>query len=574
MRRISKILWMVCWLLLGALAHAAEPVEGAGADRTPLAWDAPQFPNVASRITREDAARTVLQEHEAIVQAELALQRAQSDALRAKGRHDGVFRSSLEAMRAETPVDSGITRGTSRQDLLQLDTSLSRRFDSGTTLSIEMQNGYTRTVFPLMISGVLQQQIDSGPNYLNALTLSLQQNLLQGRSKQSAQQTDLAAELQVRIAEGQLQDTREEVVQQMMDVWSKVFFAEVQVILQERSAQRTEQQVDVAESQLDAGHIAPFERNRVYQRLAQNREALLVAHQELRSSARALMLALGRAPHDGLVLTQAGEPLRTQAASQEVEDNPADASTWFNEALQGEDIEVHTVDVQQLLHEVRAREAEHDAPEGANDLGLDAQMWCELAMEFNTEIGVAEAQLRLAESMLLPAEEQRRAQLDLRAGVTSTGLDPDIGQSLKKMASVDALTIFGGLEFTTRLRNRAAQAELQAANVDLSSARQQEKHLRERVCYAVADAYETVILQKDRADFSQWRMEIAYEGLSAESARFAQGRSTVPLVLDALENVDMSELEHLRVRLDEHSAWWTLQRHVGRVLEAAGIEAP
>lgn len=563
----------MAWFLCGGFAQAAPTAQDEHSDRSLPQWVEPQFPQVASRITREDAARVALEDNEAVAQAELALRRAQSEALRAQGRNDGVFRSSLEAMRAETPVDSGITRGTNRQDLLQLDTSLSRRFDSGTTLSIEMQNGYTRTVFPLMISGVLQQQIDSGPNYLNALTLSLQQNLLQGRSRKNAQQMDLAAELQVRIAEGQLQETREQVVEQAMNTWSQTFFAEVQLLLQERSAARTEQQIAAADAQLDAGHIAPFERDQILQRLAQNREAVLVAHQELRSSARALMLVLGRAPHKGLVLTDAAEPLQNWRDTDAVE-RGANSPALFADVLQGEDIEIHTVDLQQLLHEVHRAEDAMRATDAPKDLSPDAQRWCDIAMEFNAEIAVAQAQLRLAESMLLPAEEQRRAQLDLRAGVTSTGLDPDVGRSLKKMASVDALTLFGGLEFTTRLRNRAARAELQAANVDLSSARQQEKHLREQVCYAVADAHETVELQQHRSELSQWRMETAYEGLAAESARFAQGRSTVPLVLDALENVDVSELEHLRVRLDAHAAWWTLQRHVGRVLHAAGLEAP
>src|SRR5690625_2179938 len=105
----------------------------------PPAWQMPPRPTGVSRISRADAAAEALRSNAAIDQAKLALARAKTEQLRAKGRHDGVFRTALDAMRAETPVDSGISRVSNRQDLLQLQSSVSRRFDSGTLLSMEMQ---------------------------------------------------------------------------------------------------------------------------------------------------------------------------------------------------------------------------------------------------------------------------------------------------------------------------------------------------------------------------------------------------------------------------------------------------
>lgn len=551
------IVGAVCAVPLSASAQSASsPPSKAGAvGSTPFSPPSPL--RVASRISRKEAAEDALAHHEAIAQAELALTRARTERTRAKGRNDGMFRTGVEAMRAETPVDSGITQGTNRQDLFQLNSSLTRRFDSGTTLSMEMQNGYTRTVFPLVLSGVLTQEIDSGPNYLNSLTLSLRQSLLEGRSPAAAQSADIVADIQVQIAETQLRSAKEQVVQQVMSTWSQVFFAEAQLVLQERSLARTEEQMNAAEAQLTAGHIATFERNLVWQRLAQNQEALLVAHQELRSTARALMLALGRAPHDGLLLTSDGK---------NVHDQPEDVPLELTSALHSV-----TIEADDSLNEVHG-EQHHDVVADARVDG-DAAQWCEHAMTYNADIQVARAQMTLAETMLTPAREQKRPQLDLNVGVTSTGLDADIGESLKKMATIDALTIFGGIEFATRIRNRSARAEYDAANVDVSSARATETHLRQQVCYEVVDAWERYALQQERRDLAHWRTKIAYEGLDAESARFAQGRSTVTQVLDALENVDMSELEHVRVGLDEDTAWWTLQRHVGRILPEAGMRS-
>lgn len=573
MRHFTFMSWVLICMLCASASRA--DAQRAVPDRPTTAlearvpaWHAPRLPHVAARMTREEAANIALRENATIAEAELAVTRAQTEQLRAQGRKDGVFRTALDAMRAETPVDSGITRGTNRQDLLQLNTSLSRRYDSGTQLSIEMQNGYTRTVFPLMISGVLQQQIDSGPNYLNALTLSLKQNLLEGRGRATARHTDLAAEIQVRIAEAQLQAAKEQIVEQVMSTWSQVFFAEIHVALQERSIARTERQIAASEAQLDAGHIAPFERNLLWQRLAQNREGLLVAHQELRSAARALMLLLHRAPQRGVVLTDVGEAVHAQSADHPFEIPSDAAGATFGDSEQKSNIlhEVHRGHHHDSLMEVDVKTSSEQEDH--------ADAWCSVAMEHNAQVHMAESQLALAEALLVPAESQRRAQLDLTFGVTSTGLDPDVGESLKKMATVDALTLFGGVEFVARLHNRAANAELQATNIDLATARSQEKQLREQVCYEVVDAYEQLVLHQERSALSHWRTAIAFDGLAAESARFERGRSTVSLVLDALENVELSELEHLRVQLDADAAWWGLQRRVGQILHVLSMDTP
>lgn len=571
LRILSCCLWVGCCIGSQALAapSKSEAPETIAAMDAPPAWQMPPRPTGVSRISRADAAAEALRSNAAIDQAKLALARAKTEQLRAKGRHDGVFRTALDAMRAETPVDSGISRGTNRQDLLQLQSSLSRRFDSGTLLSMEMQNGYTRTVFPLVISGVLQQRIDSGPNYLNSLTLSLQQSLLEGRSRRSAQSVDIAAQLQVEIAEAQLQAAQEQIVEQVMATWSQVFFAEVQVALQERSIERTQQQVQAADAQLQAGHIATFERNLVWQRLAQNHEALLIAHKELRASARALLLLLGRATSQGQLLTNLGEALYEQPT-----DTPFTIDDEAHLLIEA-DQDVNNDQFPDELHQTSRTTARTPSPTQAktrDKISDGADRWCEKAMQQNADLQIARAQLRLAESMLLPAEEQQRAQLDLKFGVTSSGLDPDMGESLKKMATVDALTIFGGVEFVTRLRNRSAKAEVEGAQIDLATARAQETHLREQVCFEVVDAYESMQLQQERRSLSEWRTQIAYQSLAAESARFERGRSTVTLVLDALENVELSELEHLRVRLEEDAALWSLMRKAGRILDALGSE--
>src|SRR5699024_11173088 len=122
-----------------------------------------------------------------------------------------------------------------------------------TSLSLQLQSGYMRTVFPLMITGLFSQAIDSGPNYLNRLTLSVQQSLLAGRSRDAARSADIAARIQVRLAEIQLARVTDRVLHQAMQAYAQLFFAEAQVVLQRRSLARTQRQIDAANQQLKAG---------------------------------------------------------------------------------------------------------------------------------------------------------------------------------------------------------------------------------------------------------------------------------------------------------------------------------
>lgn len=497
----------------------------------PLPFETPAPLRGATRVTRQDVANQALAASLELQEAQLAVDRARFEQLRVQGRNDGQFSTELNASRAETPVNSGISKGTSRNDLLRLDTALVRRFDSGTAISLRMENGLSRSVFPLVIDGVLAERIVNGPDYLNALTFSVTQSLLEGRSRAAGRSADIAAELQVRMAQSQLRRVEEQVVHEAMVAYTQLLVAETSLVLQQRNLARTQRQVEAAEARLKAGHIAPFERNLVWQRLSLNQEALLVANQELRRASRQLMLAVQSSQHAGFLLTIEGaklaEFIEEDAALPNLPSGTSESRSWT------------------------------------------ADQWCERAMQKNAELDVASAQIALAEAMLLPSKDRQASTLDLTLGATSTGLHPDFLKSLEQMATMDALTLFGSLKFALSFRNRAARGEMGAAQRDIESARVREDSLRQRLCYGITDASETVALQQQRLALAGWRIQVAREGLAAEEARFARGLATVTQILDALENLETSELELLRVEADADTAWWTLQLQVGSVVDAS-----
>lgn len=496
----------------------------------------------ARRVSRDEVAREALDANLNVREARLNVDRARYEQLRALGRNDGQFTSELAANRSTTPINSGISRGISRSDGLRLDTSLSRRFDTGTSLALRMENGYARSEFPLFIGGVASETIVSGPDYQNSLTASITQSLLAGRSRAAARSSDIAAELQLRMAQAQLRRAEETAVHEAMTAYEQVWTAEVALQVQRRSLRRTQRQVDAAEARVRAGQIAPYERNLLLQRLSVNQEGVLAAHTELRRQSRRLMQAVQAAPGANFLLAKDAERFAAAArATSDIADESEDATLAL------------------IAVSVERREGRYTSDQ-----------WCEVAARHNSELDVAAAQIALAESSLLPIDERRKTTLDLSLGVTSTGLDPDFLKSLERMATMDALTWFGSLKFAANFRQRGVRGELGAAHADVERAQVASQRLVDTVCFAVTDAYEALELQRARFALASWRIAVAVEGLQAEDARFERGLTTVPQMLDALENVETAELDQVRAYVDAEVAWWTLLLQVGAVVDESG----
>lgn len=546
---LRYVLTLTCFALVSAavdgvpLAHA-DDVNRRVLAPSPFVAPAPLAP--ARRVSRDDVARDALDASLAVREARLQVDRARYDQLRALGRNDGQFTSELTGTRAATPINSGISRGISRSDGIRLDTSVARRFDSGTTLSLRMENGYTRSEFPLFIGGVAAQTIISGPDYQNSLTAAVTQSLLAGRSRAAARSADVVAELQLRVAQSQLRRAEESAVYEAMTAYEQVWTAEVALGVQVRSLMRTQRQALAADARARAGQIAPYERNLLLQRLSLNQEGVLAAHTELRRQSRRLMQAVQAAPGGAFLLALDAESVGTAVLS--LDDTP-------------------TTSAPDPLPETRfPAEGAALSREGR----WSSEQWCEVAAQHNSELDVASAQIALAESQLLPISERQKTTLDLQFGVTSTGLDPDFLKSLERMATLDALTLFGSLKFAANLRQRAVRGELGSARADVERAQVASQRLVDAVCFGVTDAFEALTLQRARFALASWRIAVAEEGLQAEDARFERGLTTVPQMLDALENVETAELDQLRAYVDAEIAWWALLLQVGAVVDESG----
>ena len=430
--------------------YAAEPIER---------WR-------AQRLSREQVRARAVERSFDVQRARIELDQARQDLARTDGRNDVILRSELTGSRARSPVNVGLTRGVQSAWDLQLESGVTRRFDTGTTLNLTWQTGVQRSEIPIRIEG-FADRIVTGPDSRNALTLSVQQNLLRGRGVEAGQAIVSVAEHQVRLRELAVLRAENAAAADAMSRYTGLVLAVEELALQRRTVERSELQIRIAEARLAAGQIAPFEMNLVRQRYVAAHEAVLVATLTLRRQSRELAVRVGFGPSEPLLLPT--ERLLPTAPLPD-DDTLCVAAAW-----------------------------------GSPDALLLSE------------------QVSLAVSSLAPAQDARRAQLDLIAGVTSAGLDPSFATSFGRMITFDAVTMFSTLSFSTAVGNRAARAEFERAVLDVEAARRELERFRDEVCFLVLDAVDAVRAQDQRAAFADYRVRVARDALTAEEARFERG---------------------------------------------------
>lgn len=461
----------------------------------------------------------------------------------ANGVFDPVLGAELDLNRTALPTQSGISSGISVSERYALAGSLTQQFEPGTRLQLGLSSALTRSRFPfraslgsnalieLLASGVsfddaieeldrLQAQqttqtIVDGPNFENALSLTLTQPLLRGFGRRVNTAPRSLAEAQLDLRQRELLQQASARALEALTAYSELRYAYEERDLRERSLARTERQFEISEAELAAGQIAPIDLDLVREQLAGNMETLLIAEAEIARRSRDLARLIGW---------------------------PAD-------------------------HAARIRPTATLAP--ASTSAFDAQD-CVLVASLSPEVRVAEQQVELARRNVPTADDAVRAQLDARANVASTGLDANYGTSWGDVFRFRGTAIGAGLVFSTPLGNRAALSERERAELAVEQARFEVETLQRQLCYQLREVVESVALLEARESLAGQRVEIASRAVDAEQERFAQGLSTVQLGLDALQRLEEAEVAYLRVRTDAEIARWQIEQLRGDLARRIG----
>lgn len=441
-----------------------------------------------------------------------AVERARIDRRATFGVLDPVINAQLDLSHARTPTESGLSAGIATDDRYAVSAGIGRTFRSGTRVGVTLSQAVTRSEFPLRTGfGFGDDTIVSGPDVHTSVNLELTQPLLRGFGRDVVLASMIGADRTIDVRERELTQLASAAQLEALIAYAELRYSGEEVVLRERSLARTEEQLAIAQAELEAGQIAPIEVDLVREQLALRTESLLLARAQAERRSRELERLIGTSPRT----------IRTLVAS-----DPA-----------------------LVPPQVEFRPAV-----------------CDDAEEASADLAVLRAQVRLARSRLVSVSDERRPSLDATAGLTQSGLDRGWGSSLGQALTFEAPTVYGALVFTTPLRNRAARANYDGALADVDAAEVEVSMLADSLCYSIRDAIESLTVLEARDGVAQVRVEIAARARDADVARFRHGLSTVQAGLDALENLEAAEIALIRIRTDAEIAWWQLEHVRGRLL--------
>ncbi len=165
------------------------------------------------------------------------------------------------------------------------------------------------------------------------------------------------------------------------------------------------------------------------------------------------------------------------------------------------------------------------------------------------EIAVRQNQVQVARNQLQP-------QLDLRSSVRSSGLDNDLGSSLRDMSKFEFVDVSVGLVYARQVGNRAAKSKYRQTELEAVRVRELLDAFERQVGFNIADSLNTLQLSfatfesalRQLAESQQWvkLAKLRYESPPAESGSEAllvsllDYQSAIQSQVDALVNAALA----------------------------------
>lgn len=541
--RVASLAALIVW---GGTAWADEPTRAVtfeAIESDPLPTFEPPAPGDAEldRWSHEDLLGALLEANVDVRRAQLALREAELQREGADGFLDPVVGGELTLQRTAQPIAQGLGSGLNVSERYALAGSYARAFAPGTSLTLGASSAVTRSRFPfraslgstalveLLVRGLAPdealaeleqleteqrtQTIVDGPNFENALSIGVEQDLLRGFGRDINLAPRRTSAEQVALRDLEVVQRASARALESLTTYGELRYAWEEFSLRTRALERTMRQLEIARAEVAAGQIAPIELDLVRQQIAANQEAVLIAHGEIVRRSRELRRLVGASP-DAVGLVLPSEPLR----------DPEHA-VGYTPAL------------------------------------------CEDASAMHPDLRVAEQQVVVLRSQVPPTEDAMRPELRAGATLASTGLDPNYATSWADVMRFRGTAVVGTLRYSDVVGGRGARAQRDVAQLAVERAELEVDALRAQLCFQVREAVDGLAVLSARAEVAAYRVEVATRALEAETQRFAQGLSTVQLGMDALTRLEEAEVALLRVRTDAEAAGWQLEHLRGLVSE-------
>jgi len=514
------MLFAAAWLILTFLLIPANFAQEAPADATAQPDDDMVVPipvptEIASRaksLTLDECIRLALVNNPDIRLAQFETDIAAERVVEQESIFDLGTGAAAGYSRTRAPATFGDIR-LGNSDTLTISPFASGLLKTGTGYQITFDNSVVNTERSLF---------QDGDTYSAGLEVSASQPLFRGRGQDVVFSGITVAQHNLDIAGHTLRLTVTELIAAIENAYWNVVQTMGSLSVAQRSLELARNQLQRAQSLVNAGVMAPVDLLAAEAGVAALRESILSAQKALEDQLDALLRLIA------------------------VPSDPAGWSQWILPVERPEMIEI-TVDEPAAIAAALAQRPELAA--------------------LKVRLQTAELSLHLARNAALPA-------LNLTGAAGINGSGDDYGGALDDLTSGERYSGSIGLSFGLPLRNSEALSKVRQAELLVDELKTELASSEASVIQEVREAIRAIRTNAERIEAARVSVHWAERKLQAEERKFELGRSTNLDVLDMQEDLAIAENNAISAMIDYRKAIARYYRAVGASIEAHNLPWP
>jgi outer membrane protein TolC len=448
----------------------------------------------------------------------VAVARADASEIAAEGQFDVLLDSELGTKREVTPP---LCTSLSCQDLAasksttaSFELGLSRNLESGGTLKL---SGLASRVASVPLISDPAAEAYPGTFYTSNLALSFTHPLLRGFGAEVTLANLRKARIQQDVVQLNRQMRACNVVRDVVVAYWDLAYATQDLAIKSSAVELAQEQLRITKALIDAGRLAITDSASVERAIAQRREDLAVAEQNLYFRSLDLQRLFGVPGDVNLPMLAAADAPASSAPS------------------------------------------------------VDPAAEIARAIEANPQLRALRLGIRLSQADIATARSTLRPKLDFTGSVGPVGRKPGLRDSLGQMAGFDNLTWSAGLAFEMPVENRVARGQMRAAEEELNLTRIDAEDFAVQVRDLVLRTARSIHTAARRVELGQQEVAFAELNLDAEKARFEVGRATNNDVLLRQQELKDAETRLLRATVDQNESEVALSAVTAEVLDRYGV---
>ncbi|MDP2314485.1 MAG: TolC family protein [Pseudomonadota bacterium] len=441
------------------------------------------------------------------------LRGAQADVNRADGAVLAARAPFEPTVNASTSFFSSTSEGTAEFGNFFADTSgwraqagIAQTFSTGTSLGVDLSSSQNVFFYRLPDTGL---EFTGDPQYQSSLVFTLSQSLLQGHRLAWNLQGVRSAKGARSAAEASRQSARQDALANTATAYWNVRTQKALVAIAEQTLAISEEQHRVVLALVEGGRLAPVEATRSEAAKVQAERAVIDAQSAHAAAQDALLLLIGEAP--------------------------------------GQDVVVLS------------------NPEEPTALALDADAVVERVLQGNPQLLAAKVVLDTRRAALAAARHGLLPSLGANASYALRGYESDLGGSFGELGRGELPEWSVGATLSLPVFNRADRGTAAQAEADVATAEIDAATLEGTLAQQARAQVRTLEAASRYVALATLNVRLGEETLAAERARLVEGRALQKDVIAAIKELDAARVESERARAAWQDALVALRRLEGRL---------